>query len=246
MKYLQMYISPSNKKLGQIWNLSTLPGNKPLFIKKSGKYLFEDQKIVGFCPDSCPYINGLCYGQCYTKMFKKQCAEPYKTNTILLRDDEKVFFDTIQSFLNSEKYIKTGNKNALKKYIYRHDTVGDLKSVRDIKYLSDICKRNSDITIYLYTHHEFIFDDELYNQIPDNLIINVSLSDYMSEDIKKRFPKYNQFVVTTSDKIPKNGIRCPSCSTNRPKNSIKCANCCRCFTKTASGNGRITYELIRV
>lgn len=246
--YGKINLSEENIKLGKIFSDSTLAGNKPIFIKKTGLYLYNpnDASEIGFCPETCPFLqDGSCYAAGFCKLYPG-CRKNYLENNKLLYYNEEAYYKLIGEFIKTKKFLNSAKKNAINRPVFRRSVSGDMKSIRDVYYMIDICKNNPDVTIYLYTHHTFIFDDELYNQIPDNLIVNVSLSDYMSEDIKKRFPKYNQFVVTTSDKIPKNAIRCPSCSTNRPKNSVKCADCCRCFTKTTSGNGRITYELIRV
>lgn len=227
----KLFVSDGNNKLGRITNISQgLPGNEPLFVKGE-----QIGNIVGRCPYNCRFCRPEigkkrppCYAIGAVMVHHDMMYENYAKNQVLHDEDPERFWTEVNDVIS----------NTLSRVV-RFNCYAELTSETDIKTLIRIAEQNPGVILYLYTCRlDIVCKEDIYVQVPDNLIILLSLG-HERKDLLEKYPKYKQFVTVSKTKFV--SLSEDKCKCLNSVNKTKCEKCKECFM----GHERVIYEAIK-
>lgn len=206
-------ISPSNSKLGNIPNISLLPGSDPLTLK-NGTLLTDIQGTCIGCDKDC---SDSCYAKSFCKLHHNACVPAYGNNTLLARHELQRYFDGIQHYLDDNIVG-----------VFRYHVAGEIPSYEYLCQMCILAKNNPFTRFYCYTKRfSWIEQYSIENTIPNNMIFLVSIwnGNYSNP---LNFPEF--IYDDLSDESLKNIPHCPAFDKDGNKTGMTCAKCKQCFS----------------
>ena len=207
-----VHITKGNAKLGEgVYNISLLPGDKPLVLKNGVQLV----NIVGTCGGCCKE----CFKDCYAK---KACTRQHNTcipawgeNTVLAREDMNVFFDEIQRFLDRTE-VKT----------FRVHVGGEFFSYEYMQKWNDLAVNNPDTTFYFYTkRYEWL--EKLF--LEDGLAVNFKPTVSIWHNNYANPYHFHEFIYDDgTDPELEKVFHCPAVNKEGHETGVTCAMCKRC------------------
>ena len=197
-----------NNKLGKgIWNISLLPGDKPL-KGKNGNPLTN---IPGTCHGVCKDCEKDCYAIKFARYHHNSCIPAYNDNTILATHDVKTFFDEIDMAIK---------RNIVA--VIRFHVSGEIPNTKYFKEMISLAKRNEHVRFYLYTKR-YNLVNKYAAEIPNNMAILFSVWDKPIDNPYK-FPTFELDRGNLKDLF-----HCPATDKKGHETGITCAMCKRCI-----------------
>lgn len=206
-----IHVSTGNKKIGNgIYNISLLPGNKPL-RKKDGTLL---SNIPGTCGGCCKNCENACYARNYVSRYHNTCVPTYQDNTLLAIHDPARYWNEIQAYINNGIVS-----------VFRFHVAGEIPNEDYLIRLIDLAYVNADVKFCIYTKR-FAWIEKYQNDIPENLHVLVSIwhKNYSNPYHFAEFI-YDDGTEPKLAEIP----HCPAVDKNGFETGITCAKCKRCI-----------------
>lgn len=209
-----IHVAEGNDKLGEgIYNISLLPGSKPL-VKKNGTLLTD---IAGTCDGCCEDCENGCYARNYAIFHHNTCIPAYAENTILAREDMSLYFKEIENYLR-KAWIGC----------WRWHVAGEIPSYEYLIEMNNIAKKFPYITFYFYTkRYEWL--EKLDSEVGLAGNLNPTVSKGWCADSKKEYSNKNNYheFILDADGTAK-GFHCPATDKNGHKTGVTCSVCRRC------------------
>lgn len=214
-------IAKNNNKLGNIWNLSLLPGNEQNTIKHNNINVVN---VLGTCTKHC----ACCFSNCYAK--KSACRWWKNVPISWAKNTNALYNGTLKN------QIITKLQNATKKPKYfRINTSGELTNVNDILMWCNISEMIPQINFGMYTKAYEIIDDFIqkygFETIPTNLVINISQWHNVADSFLNKYP--NKFNVFTYDDGTQKGLEkmphCQAVNKDGTRTNKNCFDCGMCY-----------------
>lgn len=211
----RIHIQKGNKKLGNgIYNISLLPGDKPLKLSNG----IQLTNIPGTCKGCCKNCLPNCYAVNYTVRYHNTCIPAYSENTMMALNDPDRYFRRIQDYLNDSVIS-----------VFRFHVAGEIPNYDYLVRMNQLANNNPTVTFYFYSkRYKWMEKLEAETGFADNLIPLVSPwhDDYSNPC------GFNEFIYDdgTDDRL-KSVIHCPAVDKKGNSSGMTCAKCRRCFSK---------------
>lgn len=208
-----IHVSEGNDKLGDgIYNISLLPGSKPLTLK-NGTVLTNICGTCNGCCDECGNGKG-CYAEDFIKFHHNACVIPYAENTVLAREDIDLFFKEIENYLR-KSWIGC----------WRWHVSGEIPSYEYLVKMNELAKKFPYIQFYFYTkRYEWLEKIDAEIGLVKNLVPTVSKgwaeNDYANPN------NYHEFILDKDGNAK--GFHCPATDKDGHETGVTCSTCRRC------------------
>ena len=227
---IHISISKGNKKVGNIPQFNTLPGDEPLSLQ-NGTQLTN---IKGTCGGVCENCKSACYAIKCCTYHHRNVIPAWGRNTVLVRNNPELVRSEIKEYCT---------KNIVR--YFRFHTAGEFESVEHFALYCDICRDNPDVTFYVYTKaFKVLVDYAMKYEIPENFVINLSVWHDNIEKFQKTLNthenivfqalicKSNLFIYddhTAAVGEYANNPHCPAIDKTGHETGVTCAQCRRCM-----------------
>lgn len=224
--------SPSNGKIGRIWNYSTIPGAE-VIMKADGT---PAAAVRGTCAGCC---EGTCERECYARRSVLQytdTARAWAENTLILRGENGYtgaeFSDGLRKLC--ERIMRGRGVKALRYHVsgefetHEEPDAGTLSW--EFSELCAIAAEYPEIVFFGYSKRVGMVENYAANGcIPSNLIVNLS---EWGEPIANPF-NFSRFIYDDGTRPELESVaHCPAVRKDGTRTGITCEKCMRCASRT--------------
>ena len=212
-----IHMVQGNEKLGKsVWNISLLPGEKPLTLKCGVRLT----NIAGTCEGCGRECEKCCYAINSAKCHHNVVIEAWGENTMLAREDMGTFFAELQIAID---------RNEIK--VMRIHVGGEFFSLEYMTEWIRFILRNPDVVFYFYTKRyewlekvEDMFGGDLEKAVPN---LHPLVSEWHNNYPNPRGFAEFHYDDGTDPELEKM-FHCPAVSKDGHETGVTCSMCKRC------------------
>lgn len=246
---IHVHISGGNSKIGHIYNVSTLPGDKQ--HKPATKALGTLTDVDGTCIGVCDECSQYCYAFDSAVQYHTSCIPSWGENTRLIREDPDRFFKEVSEYFDHHtiEEFRINVSGELECYDWLEKWTALAEKHPDVRF-GIYTKKFDFITLYLKKHEKF----------PDNFYLNASEWHgnldklYGQLDGKVNFFAYTESLVEAAEYAKRGYKVCQAINHKGQHTGKRCDECGYCYGRkgiikvcvldhSTAGRGRLSKEI---